>query len=216
VIPLILYTYWRSSSAYRVRIGLNLKGIDYEPSFVHLVREGGEQHKAEYRRINPQGLVPTLVDGEHVIHQSLAILEYLDETRTEPSLLPGSAEDRARIRALAMIVASDIQPVQNLRVLRYLVEKLGQPDEKKVEWIRDWIHGGFKAMEIHLQDPRTGVFMHGDSPTMADCVLVPQYYNAVRFDVDMKRFPTINRIYAACMELDAFVRAAPENQSDAP
>lgn len=214
--PLVLYTYWRSSSAYRVRIGLNLKGIDYEPSFVHLVREGGEQHKAKYRRINPQGLVPTLVDGEHVIHQSLAILEYLDETRPEPSLLPGSAADRARIRALAMIVASDIQPVQNLRVLQYLVEELGQPDEKKVEWIRDWINKGFNALEIHLQNPRTGVFMHGDSPTMADCVLVPQYYNAVRFGVDMKPFPTIDRINTDCMKLEAFIRAAPENQPDAP
>ena len=214
--PLVLYTYWRSSSAYRVRIGLNLKGIDYEPSFVHLVREGGEQHKPEYRRINPQGLVPTLVDGEHVIHQSLAILEYLDETRPEPTLLPGSAGDRARIRALAMIVASDIQPVQNLRVLQYLVEELGQPDEKKIEWIRDWINRGFEALERHLQDPRTGVFMHGNTSTMADCVLVPQYYNAARFGVDMKPYPTIDRIYATCMELDAFTRAAPENQPDAP
>jgi maleylacetoacetate isomerase len=212
----VLYTYWRSSSAYRVRIGLNLKGIDYQPEFVHLVRDGGEQHKPEYRRINPQGLVPTLVDGEHIIQQSLAILEYLEETRRSTPLLPGSAEDRARIRALSMIVASDIQPVQNLRVLQYLVEELGQADEKKIVWIRDWISRGFEALELHLQDPRTGMFMQGDTPTMADCVLVPQYYNAVRFDVDMKPFPTINRIYAACMELDAFIRAAPENQPDAP
>ena len=130
--------------------------------------------------------------------------------------MPGSAADRARIRALAMIVASDIQPVQNLRVLQYLVEELGQPDEKKVEWIRDWINRGFNALEIHLQNPRTGVFMHGDSPTMADCVLVPQYYNAVRFGVDMKPFPTIDRINTDCMKLEAFARAAPENQPDAP
>lgn len=212
----VLYSYWRSSSAYRVRIGLNLKSIDYTASFVHLVQDGGEQHKPEYRRINPQGLVPTLVDGEKVIHQSLAILEYLDETRPAPSLLPGSAEDRARIRALALVIASDIQPIQNLRVLQYLVDELGQPDEKKVEWIRSWIRRGFKALEGHLQDPRTGIFAQGDTPTMADCVLVPQYYNGARFGVDMKPFPTINRIYAACMQLDAFQRAAPENQPDAP
>ena len=212
----VLYTYWRSSSAYRVRIGLNLKAIEYESEFVHLVRDGGEQHKGEYRRINPQGLVPTLVDGEHTIHQSLAILEYLDETRPEFSLLPGSAQDRARIRALSLVIASDIQPVQNLRVVQYLVDELGQPDEKKIDWIRDWINRGFEALELYLQDPRTGVFMHGDTPTMADCVLVPQYYNAVRFDLDVKPFPTINRIYAECMQLEAFQRAAPEDQPDAP
>jgi len=212
----VLYTYWRSSSAYRVRIGLNLKAIDHKSEFVHLVRDGGEQHKDEYRRINPQGLVPTLMDGDHIIHQSLAILEYLDETRPERSLLPGSAQDRARIRALSLVIASDIQPVQNLRVLQYLVDELGQPDEKKIKWIRDWIQRGFTALERHSQDSRTGTFMHGDTPTMADCVLVPQYYNAARFGVDMKPFPTINRIYAACMELDAFTRAAPENQPDAP
>lgn len=211
----VLYTYWRSSSAYRVRIGLNLKGIDYEPSFVHLVRNGGEQHKPEYTRINPQRLVPTLVDGERVIHQSLAILEYLEETRPGLPLLPGAPEDRARIRALSMIVASDIQPVQNLRVLQYLASELSHGEDVKVQWIRDWISRGFGALERHLQDPRTGTFMHGDTPTMADCVLVPQYYNAARFGVDMAPFPTIDRIYIDCMNLEAFARAAPENQPDA-
>ena len=212
----VLYTYWRSSSAYRVRIGLNLKGIDYEPRVVHLVRDGGEQHKPEYIRINPQGLVPTFIDGDHVIHQSLAILEYLDETHPDRPLIPGSAADRARIRALALVVACDIQPVQNLRVLQYLAEELGQADETKVQWIRDWIHRGFDALERHLQDPRTGAFMYGDAPTMADCVLVPQCYNAARFGVDMAPFPTIDRINTDCLKLEAFAHAAPENQPDAP
>lgn len=212
----LLYTYWRSSSAYRVRIALNLKGIEYQSEFVHLVRDGGEQHQPEYRRINPQGLVPTLVDGEHVVHQSIAIIEYLEETRPDNPLLPGTPEDRARVRALAMVIASDVQPVQNLRVLQYLMDEFDRSDEEKVQWVRDWIHRGFEAVEHHLQDPRTGVFMHGDSPTMADCVLVPQYYNAARFGVDMQPFPTINRIHAACMALPAFEKAAPENQPDAP
>ena len=212
-----LYSYWRSSAAYRVRIALNLKGLDYEILPVHLVRDGGEQHRPEYRKINPQELVPVLVDGRRVIRQSMAIVEYLDETYDgELALLPPTARDRARVRALAMVVACDIHPLNNTRVLRFLEREFGADEGARGRWVRHWIEEGFASFEeLVARHPSTGQFCEGDTPTLADVCLVPQVYNARRFDVDVSRFPTIQAIDAACMELNAFQRASPENQPDA-
>ena len=211
-----LYSYWRSSAAYRVRIGLNLKGLAYETLPVHLVRDGGEQHRSEYAAVNPQQLVPTLKHGVRVIRQSLAILEYLDEAWPSLPLLPMTARDRARVRGLAQLVASDIHPLNNLRVLRYFEQAWRVPQPERDEWVRHWIGEGFTAMETMLAgDPATGAYCHGQVPGLADCCLVPQVFNARRFMVDMAAFPTIARIEAACLELPAFEQARPENQPDA-
>jgi maleylacetoacetate isomerase len=212
-----LYSYWRSSAAYRVRIALNLKGLNYEIEPVHLVRDGGQQHSAEYRKVNPQALVPTLVDGRRVIRQSVAIIEYLDETYDgEIKLLPPTARDRARVRALAMHVACDIHPLNNTRVMKYLERELGADEAMRKRWIRHWIEEGFASFEeLVARHPSTGQFCEGDTPTLADICLVPQVYNARRFDVDLAPYPTIEAIVAACMDLDAFERARPENQPDA-
>jgi len=212
-----LYTYWRSSSAYRVRIALNLKGLDWEAVPVHLVRGGGEQNAPEYRALNPQGLVPVLEDGALAISESLAIIEYLEETRPEPALLPSDAAGRARVRSLALSIACGIQPVNNLRVLKYLEETLGLAAERRDAWYRHWITEGFHALETRLAgEPGTGRFCHGDRPGLADCCLVPQVYNARRYGCEMEAFPTLLRIDAACGELDAFRAAAPDRQPDAP
>lgn len=213
---LTLYSYWRSSAAYRVRIALNLKGMEYTLRPVHLTRDGGEQHAPEYHALNPQELVPLLLDGERAIRQSLAIIEYLDEAYpdTRP-LLPRNLRERARIRALALSIACDIHPLGNLRVLQYLGQ-LGIDDEHRQAWSRHWIETGFAALEKLLTDnPGTGSFCGGDEPTLADCCLVPQVYNARRFGVAMEPYPTIARIDAACQAREAFVRAAPEAQPDA-
>ncbi|TFW17365.1 maleylacetoacetate isomerase [Massilia arenosa] len=211
-----LYTYFRSSAAFRVRIALNLKGLAYEAIPIHLLRGGGEQLQEAYRAVNPEGLVPALVDNGATITQSMAIIEYLDETHPVMPLLPQDALGRARVRALAQMVACDIHPIDNLRVLRYLVKELGVPEEAKTEWFRHWVREGFAAIERHLsRDSATGRFCHGDTPTMADCVLVPQVFNARRFDVDLAPYPTIARIHAACMELPAFQAAQPSQQPDA-
>lgn len=213
-----LYTYWRSTAAYRVRIALNLKGIEAEHIPVHLVRDGGEQHRADYRRLNPQGLVPALVtdDTGEPLTQSLAILEYLEETRPEPAILPASPAERARVRSLSQLIGCEMHPLNNLRVLQYLVKELGHDDDAKMKWYRHWIHEGFTALERRLaESPATGRFCHGDSPSMADICLVPQMYNARRFECDIEPFPTIRRIEAACLALPAFDRARPENQADA-
>lgn len=212
-----LYSYWRSSAAYRVRIALNLKGLDYAIAPVHLVRDGGEQHHDEYRKLNPQQLVPVLVDGGNVIRESLAIIEYLEEAYPDtPRLLPNSARACARVRALAQMVACDIHPLGNLRVLQYLQRELGADDERKLAWSRHWIEVGFDAIEAVLAAGRTGMFCEGDAPSMADCCLVPQVYNARRFGVSLARYPTIDAIDAHCRKLEAFARAAPEAQADAP
>ena len=212
----VLYGYWRSSAAYRVRIALNLKGIACRQASVHLVRDGGEQHAARYRELNPQGLVPTFVDGEAVVTQSIAILEYLEETVPAPALLPAGAAQRARVRALSLIVACDIHPLQNLRVLNTLRDRHGVDDEARADWVRYWITEGLRAFEAMLaHSPDTGVFCHGDTPGFADVCLVPQIYNAVRWGCDPGDFPTIRRINGACLELDSFRRAAPEAQPDA-
>lgn len=214
---LALYGYWRSSAAYRVRIALNLKGAVYQTRPVHLLRDGGEQHTAAYREINPQQLVPVLCDGERVITQSMAIMEYLEEMQPEPPLLPLDPRGRARVRALALAVACDIHPLGNLRVLQYLEGHFGAGEEAKLAWSQHWISTHFDALEAMLAGHMaTGRYCHGDSPGLADACLVPQAYNAQRWKLDLQRWPTIARIHAACNELEAFQQAAPERQPDAP
>ncbi|WNH50771.1 maleylacetoacetate isomerase [Stenotrophomonas oahuensis] len=211
-----LFSYWRSSAAYRVRIGLNLKDLPYDITPVHLVRDGGQQHSEGYAALNPQELVPTLRHGEQVLHQSMAILEYLDEVFGGPSLLPDDAAGRARVRALAQLVACDIHPLNNLRVMQFFSDTWNVPQVEREDWTRHWIQLGFEAMERMLvESVETGRFCHGDTPTLADCCLVPQLYNARRFNVDLGPYPTLVRIEAACMALPAFEAAKPENQPDA-
>lgn len=213
-----LYSYWRSSAAYRVRIALNLMGLDYAIAPVHLVRGGGEQHQAEYRELNPQQLVPVLVDGGNVIRESLAIIEYLEEAYPDnPRVLPRGALACARVRALAQMVACDIHPIGNLRVLQYLQRELGVDDDQKLAWSRHWIEIGFDAIEQVLAGrERPGVFCEGNEPTLADCCLIPQVYNARRFGVSLARYPTIARVDEICAGMEAFRQAAPEAQADAP
>jgi maleylpyruvate isomerase len=211
-----LYSYFRSSASYRVRIALNLKGLPYEYVPVHLLRSGGEQLTAQYRKLNPDGLVPTLVDGDVTLQQSLAIIEYLEETRPEPPLLPRDPVDRAYVRAVAQQVACEIHPLDNLRVLRYLVHELGLSDEAKNGWYRHWIEAGFETLEVRLStERRVGKLVFGDEPTVADLCLVPQVFSAQRFKVDTARYPTIQRIHDHACGLDAFARAAPGAQPDA-
>ncbi|WP_312708800.1 maleylacetoacetate isomerase [Stenotrophomonas sp.] len=211
-----LYSYWRSSAAYRVRIGLNLKGLPHQITPVHLVRDGGQQHTATYAALNPQELVPTLRHGERVLQQSMAILEYLDEVFPDPALLPDDAEGRARVRALAQLVACDIHPLNNLRVMQFFSDTWSVPQPERDDWTRHWIRVGFDAMERMLvESVDTGRFCHGDIPTLADCCLVPQMYNARRFKLDLEPYPTLVRIDAACLALPAFAAAKPESQADA-
>ncbi len=213
---IVLYTYWRSSAAYRVRIGLELKGLAWEARPVHLVRDGGEQHRDAYRALNPQQQVPTLLHEGYVLTQSLAILEYLDERFPQVPLLPADAAGRARVRALAQLVACDIHPINNLRVMQYLERSLQLPADARTQWTLHWIAEGFAAMEALLANSRdTGAFCHGDRPGLADICLLPQLYNAHRFGLDLAPYPTLRRIEAACQALDAFERARPEHQLDA-
>jgi maleylacetoacetate isomerase len=209
-----LYGYFRSSAAYRVRIALALKKLSVETAFVHLMK--GEQYSPEYTRINPQNLVPVLEDEGTLLHQSLAIMQYLDERHPDPPLLPADALGRARARSLALLIACEIHPLNNPRVLNYLTGKLGISEDQKLEWYHHWVITGFTALETRLAtEPGTGRFCHGDTPGFADCVLVPQVANARRFKVDLTPFPTICRIDAVCRELEPFKQAAPENQPDA-
>ena len=211
-----LYTYFRSSAAYRVRIALNLKGLQADYSYVHLVKDGGQQHKPEYLAVNPQGFLPALVDNGHVLTQSLAIIEYLEETHPQPPLLPKDALGRARVRALAQIVACDIHPVNNQRIIKYLETEFGADEAARKRWIQRWVKDGFSAQEKMLAgNPATGNCCHGDQPTLADICLVPQVFNARRFEVDMTAFSTIQRIDAHCLSLKAFADAAPGKQADA-
>jgi maleylacetoacetate isomerase len=211
-----LYTYFRSSAAYRVRIALNLKSLAYDSVPVHLTRGGGEQLAPGYRKLNPQALVPVLQDGGRVLTQSLAIIEYLDEIHPRTPLLPGDPGARARVRALALAVACDIHPLNNLRVLNYLTGPMGLTDEARQTWYRHWIAEGLSALEATLAGDRdTGKFCHGDTPGLADCCLVPQMANARRFKCDVAPYPTLQRIESNCQALDAFQRAAPDRQPDA-
>lgn len=213
-----LYGYFRSSASYRVRIALNLKGIDYEQASVHLLRNGGEQFSEEYRQLNPESLVPALVDGvdTFAISQSLAMLEYLEEVYPQQALLPTNPHDRAYVRALALAIACDIHPVNNLRILKYLSGTLGLSDEQKNIWYQHWCTLGFAGLEQRLaHDPRRGLFCFGDQPSFADCVLIPQIFNAQRFNVDMSPYPTLMAINQRCLELPEFIAASPAMQPDA-
>ena len=214
---LTLFGYWRSSAAYRVRIALNLKGLDYRNVPVHLIENGGEQHKAEFRALNPQELIPVLQDGQRVIRQSLAIIEYIEESFAGPRLLPPDPRDRAHVRALALAIGCDIHPLNNLRVLQYLEHDLGIEQAGRDRWAQHWLGKGLSAIEALLsEDDVVGAYCHGDMPGLADAFLIPQIYNAQRFAVDMTPFPQLQRIYANCLALPAFDRAKPENQPDAP
>lgn len=211
-----LYGYFRSSASFRVRIGLNLKNIAYDLEPVHLLRDGGEQFAASFAALNPQRLVPVLADGEQLLTQSMAILEYLDENHPEPPFLPADSSGRARVRALAQIIACDIHPLDNLRVLKYLTKELEVGEEDRAIWFRHWIALGLGAMEEMMAgNAMTGKFCHGDTPALADICLVPQIFNARRFDTDLDGYPTVMRIFDACMALDAFDKAQPANQPDA-
>jgi maleylacetoacetate isomerase len=210
-----LYDYFRSSAAYRVRIALNLKGLTPAREFVHLRRN--VQRSDDYLAVNPQGMVPALVtDGGEVLTQSLAIIEYLDETQPAPPLLPAAPIDRARVRGIALAIACDIHPLDNLRVLQYLKNTLGVSEEQKDAWYKYWIDVGLEALETRLsRDAATGRYCHGDAPTLADICLVPQLANARRMSIDVAPFPTLIRIDAACNTLPAFSDAAPSRQQDA-
>jgi maleylacetoacetate isomerase/maleylpyruvate isomerase len=211
-----LHTFFRSSASYRVRIALNLKAIGYDAVAVHLSRNGGEQFGAAFDALNPQHLVPVLVDGGEVLTQSLAIIEYIDETCPQTPLLPADAAGRARVRALSQMIACDIHPLNNLRVLNYLSQELEIGAAKKDAWYRHWVGLGLAAFESALvRSADTGRFCHGAKPGMADCCLVPQVFNAQRFECDMAGYPTLMRIHDACMDLDAFQRASPARQFDA-
>ncbi|MBL0040543.1 MAG: maleylacetoacetate isomerase [Xanthomonadales bacterium] len=212
-----LYSYWRSSASYRVRIALNLKQLKHEIVPVNLVKDGGEHRQAEFHHLNPQERVPVLIDGGRIVRQSLAIIEYLEEVYDGNHLLPGTARERARARGLAHLIATDISPMGNLSVLQYLEQEDNMPQIERERWVRTWISRGFTALEEMLADnPSTGEFCEGDLPSIADCCLIPQVYNAQRFEVDLTPFPTIQRINAHCLGLPAFDLARPEKQADAP
>jgi maleylacetoacetate isomerase/maleylpyruvate isomerase len=207
-----LYTYFRSSAAFRVRIALNVKDLRYESLFVHLAK--GEHRRPEYAKVNPQGLLPTLeLDDGIRLNQSLAIIEYLEDKHPRPPLLPSDAVGKARVRGLAELVACEIHPLNNLRVLQHLKRSLGQSEEQVNAWYRHWIADGLAKLEAQL-DPKAN-FAYGDAPTMADCCLVPQIFNAKRYDCDLAPYPTTMRVFEQCMRLEAFDRAQPAKQPDA-
>jgi len=208
-----LYTYFRSSAAFRVRIALNLKGLAYEPVFVHLAK--GEHRKPDYASVNPQALVPTLVldDGTR-LNQSLAIIEYLDETHPRTPLLPKDPMSKARVRSLSDLIACEIHPLNNLRTLQHLKRALGQSEEQVNAWYRHWIGDGLTKVEAELSGSKSK-YCHGGAPTMADCCLVPQIFNAERYHCELAPYPTTMRVFDACMKLEAFDRAQPSKQPDA-
>jgi maleylpyruvate isomerase len=211
-----LYSFWRSSAAFRVRIALNLKGMDYEVLPVHLNKNGGDQLSESYGNKNPNRLVPLLDDGKNHLHQSLAIIEYLEELEATPPLLPKSLIDRAWVRSLAFDIASDIHPIDNLRVLRYLVNQLGVSAQAKDVWYQHWMTVGLTSLEKRLSaDKRVGRFVYGDEPSLADICLVPQLFNALSAKIDVSAYPTLIRILSECMKLPAFIDASWEKQIDA-
>ncbi len=206
-----LYNYFRSSASYRVRIALALKGLDYDYKPVHLAKN--EHFTESYAAVSAARLVPLLKDGEHTLTQSMAIIEYLDETHPQPPLLPADAAGRARVRALALDIACEIHPLNNLRVLRYLVRDLKLNEDDKDRWYRHWVETGLETVERQLA-AAPGTYCHGDTPTLADCVLVPQIFNAKRFNCRLEHVPHVTRVFAACMKLDAFERTRPEHCPD--
>jgi maleylacetoacetate isomerase len=209
-----LYTFFRGSSPFRLRIALNLKGLAYEAIPVHLGK--GEHRKSEFGAVNPQQLLPALVlDDGSVLNQSLAIIEYLDELHPQPPLVPKEPKGRARVRSLSLLVACEIHPLNNARTLNYLRRDLGQSEAQIKTWYRHWIADGLAKLEAELKRGGTGRYSHGDSPTMADCCLVPQVFNAKRYDSDLAPYPTVMRVFDACMKLEAFDRAQPSKQPDA-
>jgi maleylacetoacetate isomerase len=217
-----LYTYWRSSAAYRVRIALALKGLDYESVPKHLLRDGGEQRRPDYLALNPQGLVPALADDGFVVPQSLAICEYLEEIHPEPRLLPGSARDRAVVRGMALAIACDVHPLNNIAITQYLRREFAADDAAVQRWIAHWIARGFDALERWVgtvpgapADATHQRYCHGTQVTLADACLVPQMYNARRFGVDVGSYPRLTAICAHLESLPAFAAALPENQTDA-
>ncbi|RWU12235.1 maleylacetoacetate isomerase [Pseudidiomarina gelatinasegens] len=209
-----LYGYWRSSASYRARIALNYKQLDYNYIPVHLIKEGGEQHKLSYRQLNPNGLVPTLVDGTVILHQSLAIIEYLEEKHPKPSLLPGNAQKRGAIRALSLDIASELQPLINLRVQQYLVRELGADDAAKQAWLQHWFKQSFTALERNFEEV-SGTYCVGEDFSMADVCLVPQVYSAERFGIALDDYPLLRGIYARLIELPWVAAAHPNKQPDA-
>ncbi|HJU70542.1 MAG TPA: maleylacetoacetate isomerase [Paucimonas sp.] len=213
-----LYSYFRSSASYRVRIALNLKGLAYDIVPIHLVKNGGEQYTPEYRSLNPDMLVPALIDDAAdttALTQSLAIIEYLEEVYPEPPLLPRSALDRAYVRAIALSIACEIHPLNNLRILRYLVHDLKVSEDNKNAWYRHWCEQGLATIEARLaSNSRVGAFCYGDTPSLADCFLIPQIANAQRFNCDLSGMPVIMRINDTCLKLDAFLRASAAMQPD--
>lgn len=211
-----LYTFFRSSASYRVRIALNLKGIEYEQAAIHLRRGGGEQLMPAYTALNPQALVPALADDGRILTQSLAIIEYLEEKYPEPPLLPSEPGDRALVRSMAMVVACEVHPIQNLRVLNFVKKEYGLSDEQVNRWAQHWIDLGLSALEQMIgAQPRRGKFCFGDAPTLADICLVPQLGNARRYGCDLAKYPKILEIENNCMAIGAFAAAAPEKQPDA-
>jgi len=211
-----LYTFFRSSASYRVRIALNLKGLQYEQAPIHLRRGGGEQLSAAYKAINPQALVPALEDGGKILTQSLAIIEYLEERYPQPPLLPRDPADKALVRSMALIIACEVHPIQNLRVLQYFKREYNQSDEQVNRWAQHWINLGLAALEqMIVAQPRRGKFCFGDKPTLADICLVPQLGNARRYGCDLSPYRAIIEIEKNCMALPAFADAAPEKQPDA-
>jgi maleylpyruvate isomerase len=210
-----LYTFFRSSASYRVRIALNLKGLAYEQIPIHLRRAGGEQFAASYKAINPQALVPALEDNGRILTQSLAIIEYLEERYPKPPLLPADPADRALVRSMALVVACEIHPIQNLRVLVHLKNHLQQSEDDLNRWARHWIDLGLTALEQMTATPKHGKFCFDDTPTLADICLVPQLVNARRFGCDLSAYPTLLQIEKACNALPPFANAAPEKQPDA-
>lgn len=209
-----LYGYWRSTAAYRVRIAMHLKGITFESISVHLVKNGGEQHERAYSELNPNHLVPTLVDGDFSLNQSLAIIDYLEQITNGNALYPSDAKSRAKVHALALDIACEIHPLNNLRVQQYLTNTVSIADEAKQLWVEYWMNVGFISIEKQLTSS-AGQYCFADTVSVADICLVAQVYNAHRFNVDMSAYPLINKIVKNCNELPAFIRALPENQLDA-
>ncbi|MCB0408108.1 MAG: maleylacetoacetate isomerase [Bdellovibrionales bacterium] len=210
-----LYSYFRSSASYRVRIALNLKSLNYEYIPVHLVKDGGEQHKDEYKNLNPSAELPTLLHGDKTLSQSMAIILYLDEVLSDFSLFPQDTFQKAKVIQACEIVNSGIQPLQNLKVLKSLTSEFGLSEEKKLQWIQKWIRLGLHSFE-HLITHTSGQHCFGDTPSAADAFLIPQIYNAKRFEIVMEEFPLLNKIDLNCQKLEAFKKSAPEQQPDAP